>query len=451
MDPGAREGNPELYERRVRPGRTAMICSRLPGVEASRYLEDDNQMRSKHRQLIGLLLLGVTCCGSTWTWPGVVLARGSDADPQTVIQGNTDFAFDLYARLRREEGNLFLSPYSISTALAMTYAGARGETERQMADVLRFSLLQERLHPAFAALLLSDKATKDESNYQLHVANALWGQTDYGFLEAFLTLTRKHYGAGLREVDFARATEQARQTINDWVEAQTERKIKELLQRGDIDSATALVLTNAIYFKGDWAQQFDKERTQDAPFRINAKETVTLPMMYQSGTFGFAALDDLSILELPYNRDTLSMVVLLPNAVDGLEGVETSLNRENLDRWLGLLREQTVRVSLPRFAIGARFDLGRTLAAMGMTDAFCSKADFSGMTGRRDLFISKVIHQAEVEVNEEGTEAAAATAVVMKKSAVSTTFVADHPFLFLIRNKQTGTILFMGRVVNPRE
>ena len=374
-----------------------------------------------------------------------------EGDQRAVVAGNTEFALDLYARLRTEEGNLFISPYSISTALAMTYAGARGETERQMADVLHFTLGQERLHPALAALESSVKAASNGPGCTLHVANALWGQQGYGFLEEFLVLNKKHYGAGFREVDFVRATEQARQTINGWVEDQTQQMIQELLRKGDLDPADVLVLTNAIYFKGDWASRFDRRHTQDGPFRISDTDQVVVPMMHQTRKFSLATQDNLDVLELPYVGDRLSMVLLLPKQIDGLAALEESLSKDTLERWLGRPRQQPVRVSLPRFKLDSRFDLSRTLEAMGMIDAFSGgKADFSGMTGRRGLFIGMVIHQAAVEVNEEGTEAAAATAVKMKRGGPPPAFVADHPFLFLIRDKQTGSILFMGRVVNPQ-
>ena len=403
------------------------------------------------RQLTFWVPLLAVCSSLLSAWPTVTLAGAAENDTRAVVAGNTEFALDLYAKLRNEDGNLFLSPYSISTALAMTYAGARGNTATQMADVLHFSLEQERLHPAFAALESSVKAAGDGSNCTLHVANALWGQQGYGFLDGFLALNRKHYGAGFREVDFVQAAEQARQTINTWVAKQTQQIIKELLRKGDLDPADVLVLTNAIYFKGDWASRFDRQHTQDAPFRISETKQVVVPMMRQFQEFPFASGDDLDVLELPYDGDRLSMVVLLPKQVDGLATVEASLSRENLERWLGRLRQQAVRVSLPRFKLDFRADLAKTLAGLGMTDAFSgSKADFSGMTGRRDLFIGLVIHQAQVDVNEEGTEAAAATAVKMKRGPAPAEFVANHPFLFLIRDKQTGSILFLGRVLNPK-
>ena len=376
--------------------------------------------------------------------------KSTEGDVATVVDGSTEFALDLYARLRTEHGNLFLSPRSISTALAMTYAGARGETARQMATVLRLSTEQERLHPAFAALESSLDAAGNDAGCRLHAANALWGQQGAHFLDEFLAPTRKYYGAVLREVDFVQAADQARKTINAWVADQTRKKITELLRRGDLDPSTVLVLTNAVYFQGNWASRFDRGYTREAPFRINPQDQVVVPMMQQVRRFPFAQTDELDLLEMPYAGDRLSMVLLLPKKLGGLAALEDSLRRENLERWLGRLRQQPVRVSLPRFQLDARFDLSGTLAALGMPDAFSGrKADFSGMTGRRDLWIDAVIHQARVEVNEEGTEADAATAVVIKKGPPVPEFTADHPFLFLIRDRQTGSILFLGRVVNP--
>jgi serpin B len=410
------------------------------------------------------MILAAICSGPAWTWPKAALGGPPDADQQAVVEGNIGFALDLYARLRTQGGNLILSPYSISAALAMTYAGARGETARQMADVLHFTLPPERLHPAFAAMLSADQVSEGECGFQLHLANALWGQQGYGFLEEFLALQDNHYGAGFREVDFVEATEQARQTINAWVAQQTQQKIDELLQKGDLDPADVLVLANAIYFKGHWANRFDEQYTQDGPFTTNVmrecyhgvmklkRVTVQVPMMHQLGQFAYAAADELDLLELPYAGDRLSMVVLLPKHHGGLPNLEQSLTTEKLERWLGQLRPQPVRVSLPRFELGSRFDLSSTLEALGMTDAFDGRrADFSGMTGQRELWIGPVIHEAKVEVNEQGTEAAAATAVKMKRGTAPPAFVADHPFLFLIRDRHSGSILFMGRVANPRE
>ncbi len=381
-----------------------------------------------------------------------------EEDVNTVVVGNSGFALDLYAKLRDEPavkeagGNLFFSPYSISTALAMTYAGARGETEKQMAKTLHFSLPQERLHPAFGTLEKQLNAAGKKGNYELSVANALWGQKGYGFLKPFLELTEKNYGAGLKEVDFVRQTEKVRKTINAWVEEKTKDKIKELIKPGVLGALTRLVLTNAIYFKGDWASKFEEKNTKPAPFHISKERSEEAAMMYQKEEFKYAQKEKLQILELPYKGEELSMVVLLPEEVDGLAELESSLTPERLAEWTKRLHKREVMVYLPKFKMTSKFGMAEMLAAMGMPDAFSGAVDFSGMNGKRDLFISAVIHKAFVEVNEEGTEAAAATGVVMKLTAVPApppVFRADHPFIFVIKDNNSGSILFMGRVSNP--
>jgi len=377
-------------------------------------------------------------------------------DVKAAVAGNSKFAFELYAkfkddpRVKKDGGNLFFSPYSISTALAMTYAGARGRTEKQMADVLHFSLPQERLHHAFGKLEKQLNAGGKKGGYQLSVANALWGQKGEPFLKEFLDLTKKYYGAGPREVDFVRQTEKARKTINAWVEKQTKDKIKELIKKGILGRDTVLVLTNAIYFKGDWAIQFDKKDTTDAPFMISPDEKVTVPMMYLKESFKYWADGQLQILELPYKGKHLSMIVLLPRKTDGLAELERSLTLTNLNKWLEKLRKQQVLVYLPRFKMTwGVFELKDILIEMGMPAAFFG-ADFSGINGKEDLFISNVLHKAFVAVDEKGTEAAAATAVVLGRGGPSVpVFRADHPFVFMIRDNRSGSILFMGRVMNP--
>ena len=376
-------------------------------------------------------------------------------DRTAVVEGNSQFALDLYARLRGDDGNLFFSPYSISTALAMTYAGARGETAKQMAETLHFTLEQERLHPAFGAMV-ADLNARAGKGYELIVANALWGQKGYGFLAEFLSLTKRHYGAGLNEVDFIEATEAARKTINAWVEEKTRDKIKDLIPQGVLDKLTRLVLTNAIYFKGNWASQFEAEQTEDTPFTLLSGEKADVPMMNKQGTFNYLSAEEFQAIEMPYVGNDLSVLVFLPKKTDGLAEFEKSLTDENLRNWIPRFRRRAVIVGLPKFKMTSQFSLADVLKSMGMKNAFTGDADFSGMNGKRDLFISAVIHKAFVEVNEEGTEAAAATAVVVATTAVSTepvkipVFRADHPFLFMIRDTRTNSILFLGRVMDPR-
>jgi len=368
-------------------------------------------------------------------------------DTMKLAQDNNAFAFDLYARLSQQEGNIFFSPYSISTALAMIYAGARGNTEKQIAQTLHFTLPQEKLHLAVQSI---SEDLIDSKYYQLHIANALWGQKGEKFLDAFLELNKKYYGAGLNEVDFMKATEEARQTINVWVEKQTRDKIKELISKGILNALTLLILTNAIYFKGSWELEFDSKKTTDTAFTLMDNKSISVPMMYRKGYYRYVEERGFQMLELPYKGKRLSMLILLPDKVEGLAELGRSLNTDYFNKLLNGLTKREVRVNLPRFKIIREFELTKTLIGMGMLDAFSRKADFSGIYGKKDIFFSNVIHKAFVDVNEEGTEAAASTGIVMSKNGGGPLFRADHPFLFLIQDMQSGSILFLGRMMNPR-
>lgn len=374
----------------------------------------------------------------------------ADSSVKTVVQGNTEFALALYQQLRTEEGNLFFSPYSISAALAMTYAGARGNTQVEMAQALHFLLDEEQLHPAFALLQARLDDIGSKGHVQMRVANALWPQKGYALLEEFLALTKQHYGVLVTAVDYGDA-ETARGTINAWIEEKTENRIQEMIPRALLDATTCLILVNAIYFKGNWANQFDQGLTSDAPFWVTPTEQVQVPMMSQTIELRYRERDGLQVLELPYARDDLSMVVLLPREIDGLAELEGRLTVDNLNTWTAGLWQTEVQAFLPRFELTFPFRLDDALKSMGMADAFESP-DFSGMDGTKSLYIGAVLHKAFVAVNEEGTEAAAATAVLMKAKGLPLpppTFRADHPFVFLIRENSTGSILFLGRVVNP--
>ena len=369
---------------------------------------------------------------------------------RVVAKGNTAFALDLYQQLRTQEGNLFFSPDSISTALAMTCAGVRGDTEAQMAQALHFDLGQDELHPAYADHRADLARNQAKGDVALHTANSLWPQMGYTFLPAFLDLCQRYYGVAITPVNYAADPAGARQQINAWVEAMTQDKIKELLKPHYVTPLTTLILVNAIYFKGNWASQFDEQDTDNGPFYRLAGDAVAVPMMSQKARFGYRETDELQVLELPYVGGDLSMVVLLPRDRAGLPALEVSLTADSLALWTESPHPAEVRVLLPRFRLTGEFDLGDTLVALGVRDAFTSAADFSGMTGQRDLFISNVVHKAMVEVNEEGTEAAAATAVAMAKGVPSLeVFEANHPFLFLLRENSTGSVLFLGRVVDP--
>lgn len=372
-----------------------------------------------------------------------------------VAEAGNRFALDLYARLRAQEGNLFFSPYSIATALTMTYAGAREETAAQMARVLHLPAEEAQLHSTVAALKGDIERTGAAEGCQLNIANAMWGQEGFGFLPDFLSLLDQSYGARLTELDFARGTEAARRTINDWVEQQTNGKIKDIIAPGVLDALTRLVLTNAIYFKGDWTHPFEKEQTRDEPFWTSADSSADVPMMHQTERFQYAESDDCQALLLPYGKGGLAMLALLPRQRDVLAALEESLTLEDVQQWLSRLRSQEVELSLPRFRLTSQFSLADPLREMGMADAFSlPPADFSGMNGKKDLYISAVIHKAFVDVNEEGTEATAATAVAMALTAAPqppVVFRADHPFLFFILERRSQSILFMGRLSKPAE
>ena len=414
--------------------------------------------------LVLVVLLGVVGCAEV---PGTGVALSEKqrdtspnvgaSDSATLVGNNSEFALDLYQALVQQGGNLFYSPYSISLALAMTYAGARGETEQQMANTLHFALQQDRLHPAFNSLDLALASRgegakgKDGNGFRLHIVNAIWGQKDYQFFPEFLDVLAENYGAGLRLLDFVREPDQSRITINNWVSDQTEGKIKDLIPQGVIDALTRLVLTNAIYFNAAWLNPFDKELTSNGTFYLLDGGDVAVPMMRQTHSFGYITGDGYQAVELPYDGDQLSMIVLLPDS-GKFETFQNSLNAALVNHIVSDLQSREVDLTMPQFQFESEFSLADTLAAMGMPVAFSDEADFSGMTGNRELAITDVLHKAFVSVDEAGTEAAAATAVVVGLTAVPEQPVqvtVDRPFIFLIRDIQTGAILFVGQVVNP--
>jgi serpin B len=377
------------------------------------------------------------------------------ADTTPLVTGNNQFAFDLYAKLKSNDGNLFFSPYSISTCLAMTWAGARGNTESQMAGALHFDTNQSRVHSQFADLQNQLNAVQNKKAVALNIANGLWAQKDHAFLPDFLKIATGDYAAKIQSVDFHTAAERIAGEINDWVSGKTAGRIQNLIPTGALDASTRLVLVNAIYFKGRWVSPFKTNKTEPAPFQTASGQDVSAQLMNLTANFGYAEEPDgLQLLELPYVGNDLSMVVLLPAETNSFKDFENSVTAENLAFWLGQARHQKVNVFLPKFKLTGQFSLGDTLAGLGMTDAFSDHADFSGMDGAHDLYISAVIHKAFVEVNEEGTEAAAATGVMVGAMAIARPFDipifrADHPFVFLIRDVHSGSILFLGRITDP--
>uniref|UniRef100_A0A672TRV3 Leukocyte elastase inhibitor n=3 Tax=Strigops habroptila TaxID=2489341 RepID=A0A672TRV3_STRHB len=372
---------------------------------------------------------------------------------------NTTFALDLLRKLceNRSGQNLFFSPFSISSALSMVLLGSKGNTEAQIVKVLSLKKAEDA-HNGYQSFL--SEINNPNTKYILRTANRLYGEKTFEFLSSFVELSQKSYHAGLEQTDFMRAWEDSRKQINGWVEERTEGKIQNLLAEGILDSLTRLVLVNAIYFKGNWAKQFDKERTAEVPFHINKEETRPVQMMCRKDKFNIAYICDLQtkVLELPYVGNELSMIILLPDATQdgstGLESLERELTYEKLIDWLNpeAMESTEVKVYLPRFKLEENYYLKPLLSSMGMPDAFdLGKADFSGISAGNELVLSEVVHKSFVEVNEEGTEAAAATAgvMMMRCAMIVEEFIADHPFLFFIRHNKTSTILFCGRFCSP--
>lgn len=394
------------------------------------------------------LTLAITICG-------IDVCAGQLAAEETLVRDNCAFAIDLYRTLSASEGNILFSPFSISSAMAMTWAGARGNTATEMASVLKFSLGQELLHPAFAELNSDLERAADSGAVALAIANSLWLQQGYNLLDSYLDLTRRFYGTSVTPVDYVSRADAARSSINEWTASRTNNCIRDIIQPGMLDDQTRLVLVNAIYFKGSWDSLFRPNATRDGPFFVSSDRSISTPMMTKTDKYQYGENDCLQILALPYKSGMLSLLVLLPKATDGLDEIERQLSPELLGDWKRCLREREVTVYLPKFRITYFLDLRQSLTSMGMFDAFDSRADFSGMSDGA-LFISNVLHEAFIDVSEEGTEAAAATAVVTswgggRSIYGGTEFHADHPFLFLIQENWTKSILFMGRVLDPSQ
>ncbi len=401
-----------------------------------------------------LIVISLLVSGCTNT--SAAILDDSQSTPvgiQEVAAANNQFAFELYSNLTQTESeNIFFSPYSISTALAMTYEGARGQTADEIQSVFHFPTEEIARRSNFAGLF--NRLNPQDAPYSLKTANALWVQKDYKLLDEYLRTTSQYYEAKATNMDFVEKTEESRQTINNWVADQTNQKIKDLFPTGAINTDTRLVLTNAIYFKADWLRQFDKAKTKDAEFNTLPGDAVTVSMMERSdeeSRFSYAETEEAQILELPYKGKKLSMLIVLPKS-DSTQSLDEMISTEKFMGWKEAVQEQRVNVFLPKFSFTTKYAMNSTLAELGMPTAFTGAADFSGLDGTRNLFIQGVIHQAFIDVHEEGTEAAAATGVIIGTTSAPApppVFRADHPFLFFIFDKETGAILFMGRVSNP--
>ncbi|KAL1006325.1 hypothetical protein UPYG_G00070830 [Umbra pygmaea] len=380
----------------------------------------------------------------------------------SVSVANTEFSLDLFKKITEENktGNVFYSPLSISSALAMVYLGARGNTATQMSQSLHLNKVKDDVHVGYNKLM--SELNKEGDQYKLSLASRIYGEQSYHFEETFLSTTMKHYNAELEAVDFKSNAETVRKNINTWVEKKTAEKIKDMLQQGTVDEMTGLVLVNAIYFKGNWEKKFNDTSTTDAQFRLNKHDSKPVKMMHQTAEFPLMIIYEARcmILELPYEGNQLSMLIMLPKDIEddttGLEKLEKQLTYENFMQWTSpdYMNMVEVEVGLPKLKLEESLDLGEMLASMGMTDAFDhSKSDLSGMSPNNDLVLSKVVHKAFVEVNEEGTEAAAATDTSIMEQLYCEIevppFIADHPFLFFIRHNPTQSILFYGRYCSP--
>lgn len=414
--------------------------------------------------VFAVLCLLLSACGPSANVAASDLQRVTSPDVSTdeihaVTTANNAFALDLYQSLRSQAGNLVYSPFSISLALAMTYAGARGETEAQMAQTLHFPP-QNELHSALNALDLElakpgEAQSEDETPLQLNIANAIWAEQTLTLLQGYLDVIAQSYGAGIQLADFAGQPEAVRQDINGWVSEKTNDKIKDLLPRGVLTPDTAMVLVNAIYFKADWMYQFDPNETREAPFHLLDGSDVQVEMMSQSlSGIPYARGNGYQAIELPYQGKTAVMDIIVPDEGKFNE-FESALDTQKLNEILeGVQPGGAIELGLPKFDFTSDFALQDHLIAMGMPDAFDGRADFSGMTSERRLFIDAILHKAFVAVDEKGTEAAAATAVIMKETAAlqpDASLIIDRPFLFVIRAVPSGQILFVGRVLNPAE
>lgn len=390
--------------------------------------------------------------------PRITSPSITPAEVEQLVNDNSAFAFNLYQNVKSDSGNLFYSPYSLSVALAMTYAGARGATEKQMAEALHFTLPQEKLHTAFNAIDLElakrGEKLKDKNGevFKLHIVNALWGQKNYTFLAQFLDTLSQNYGAGLRILDFKNEPEKSRQVINRWVSEETEGRIEDLIPPGAIDTLTRLVLTNAIYFNAGWEHRFDVKATSDDDFYLPDGSTLKVPMMKQTGSFNYYRNDYVQAVELLYEGREMSMIIILPQRENFVQ-FESGLNDKKYDEIISRMELKRLSLSMPRFKYDSSFGLKPALAKMGMPIAFTDEADFSGMTGNRELCISDVVHKAFISVDEKGTEAAAASAVIMGLTSMPVEppieVKINSPFIFCIRDIKTGTVLFVGRVTTP--
>jgi len=405
--------------------------------------------------ITGALLLVIlpACKCSKNNMENKTVAVVENTTPVNITENNNLFALDLYKKISNNQENLFYSPYSISTALAMTYAGARGITEKEMSTVMHFPANNAEFYNKYNEVLKNINALNNGSTVNIYTANSVWAQMNFKFRDEFLEIIKNNFNSSINLVDFIKETENSRIQINKWVETQTNEKIKELIKPGLIDYLTRMVLVNAIYFKADWETAFDKQQTQKMDFLIDETKTISCDFMFAEQEFKFYENEDgLKAIEIPYSKGKMSMLIILPKDNAGFNMLKKEISLDFYKKINSTLESKKVKLYLPKFKTTSEFELSDILKKMGMPEAFSDRADFSGMTGTKDLKISKVIHKAFVEVNETGTEAAAATAVVMRIKSMPMAppeFRADHPFMFIIKENSANSILFAGNIYNP--
>ena len=381
-------------------------------------------------------------------------SAGIVSTPEMVVDGLNDFAFDIYRQMNESsQANEFISPLSISSALAMTYAGSEGLTAEQMQQAMHYGPQRRQFHADYGVIL--DSLSKSNKDFEINIANAVWVQDKFPLLEKYVKTVKLDYKSESRELDFAKKPEVSRNTINSWVEDKTNDRIQDLIPRGVIDADTRMILTNAVYFNAEWAEHFRKDLTRSETFYLLEDGQNTCDMMHRRGHFAYSKINGTQILEIPYKGYQYSMMILLPEQRNGLKNLIKNIDKNMLMKYENNKTWEDVLLYMPKYKLETDYQLRPALAALGMEIPFSDDADFSGMTGRKDLKISDVIHKAFIEVDEIKTEAAAATAVVMKLTSMAPAqrapieFRADHPFMFLIKHKESGAILFMGQVTNP--
>jgi serpin B len=370
---------------------------------------------------------------------------------QTIVEGNNLFAFDLLKQLKDQNVNVFFSPYSISTALFMTAGGARNKTEKQMLEVLHQSQNSLEYHKKFGDVIIK---AENKKNVELSIANSIWPQKGYHFKIEYLALLKNAYKIQVAECDFAKSPNEEALKINNWVADKTKNKIIDIIKPDMLDATTKMVLANAIYFYGDWKIAFDKEKNVEAEFYKNDGSAAKTNFMNAEYSMKYASDDMFKVISINYKNNEVSLFVFLPNDPDSFSIALNSLDLRRFTLIDKSMREEKINLFLPKFKMTSEFMLEEKLPEMGMVDAFSSEADFSGMTGDKSLMISKVIHKAYIDVSEKGTEAAAATVVIMSRNGGShkpIVFKADHPFIFIIKDNTTGQLLFIGILNDPKE